>query len=317
MTIPPRPAEFTAHSAPDGVELLLDAYKATDGGLWWPTRPIITPRLQLVHTNGAENEGSIESAIRWGNSGVYGRTHPHYQVDRDRAAKLVPSNRRGIGNATRVDHRSEHGNVTDWSLVIETADEGYPTTNRPDAPGEDSGFIGTQIETIAGILAYESILHGIPLGPPNEWFGAGTATHTEPFGYPYWTIYDGKVCPGRTKKEQMQTTVVPLARQIVSAWTDPQVPPLPPQEPDMAQYAKIDEADTALLIVTDTTARWLRTGPEVDAAATVCTNTVDDPRILLPVDCLARAWIGDLPHYRDGAAAGPVRVTGDMWAQTV
>src|SRR3546814_7074446 len=84
--------------------------------------------------------------------------------------------------------------VADWSIVIETADEGYPT------PGEAGGFIGDQVEMVAQILAYESILHAIPLRYPTEWWGAGSACHTEPYGYPYWTNASGKVCPGRTKK---------------------------------------------------------------------------------------------------------------------
>ena len=214
MSVPARPAHFHPHGAPVGVEIKLDAYRSTDGGEWWPTRPVISPRLQLVHTNGATGEGSIESAINWGNSSPYRRTHPHYQVDRGRAAKLVPTDRRGIGNATKVDYRGEHGNVSDWSIVIETSDLGYPT------PGEDGGFITPwQIEMVATILAYEGILYGIPLSYPTEWYGAGTACHTEPFGHPYWTLHSGKVCPGRTRKQQMREIILPRAIEIANAWT--------------------------------------------------------------------------------------------------
>jgi hypothetical protein len=170
--------------------------------------------LQLVHTNGASREGSIESAINWGNAAPYSNTHPHYQVDRDRAAKLVPTDRKAIGNKTIVEARGAHGDVADWSIVIETADEGYPT------PGEAGGFIGDQIEMIAQIVAYESILHAIPLRYPTEWWGAGTACHTEPFGYPYWSNANGKVCPGRTKKQQLLNVILPRARAIADAWTD-------------------------------------------------------------------------------------------------
>jgi hypothetical protein len=220
MTIPPKPKGYAADAAPAFVELKLSSYKTAGGALWWPTRPQISPRLQLVHTNGATGEGSIESAINWGNAKPYENTHPHYQVDRHRAAKFVPSDRKGIGNATALGAQGDYGNVSDWSIVIETADEGYPT------PGEAGGFIGDQVEMIAQILAYESILWHIPLSYPGEWWQPGTACHTEPFGFPYWTIHTGKVCPGYTKKQQMRTVVLPRAREIAAAWTAPE-----PEEP--------------------------------------------------------------------------------------
>lgn len=219
MAIPPKPTLFASNRAPDFVELKLGAYKTAAGATWWESRPVIKPRLVLVHTNGASREGSIESAINVGNAAPYQNTHPHYQVDRNRAAKLVPTDRKGIGNATTVAARGDHGNVSDWSLVIETADEGYPT------PGEDGGFIGQQVEMVAQILAYESILWGIPLEYPKAWYSDGTAAHTDPFGYPYWSLYDGKVCPGRTKKQQLRDVVLPLARDIAAAWTAPESPP--------------------------------------------------------------------------------------------
>lgn len=221
MPIPPKPAVFVADRAPSWCELKLDAYKTAAGETWWKTRTIIRPKLQLVHTNAARREGSIEAAINWGNAASYSNTHPHYQVDRNRAAKLVPTDRKGIGNKTTVEARGDHGDVADWSIVIETADEGYPT------PGEAGGFIGNQVEMIAQILAYESILHGIPLRYPTQWWEAGTACHTEPFGYPYWTNANGKVCPGRTKKQQMRQVVLPRAIEIAAAWSGPPEPEEP------------------------------------------------------------------------------------------
>ncbi len=220
--MPDRPTVFAPDRAPDFVELKLDAYRGADGKAWWTSRPKITPRLQLVHTNGASKEGSIESAINWGNANPALNTHPHYQVDRHRAAKLVPTDRKGIGNKTAPSHRGEHGDVSDWSLVIETADEGYPT------PGENSGFIGEQVEMIAQILAYESIVHPeILLAYPAQWWEAGTATHTDPFEYPYYTIAKGKVCPGRTKKQQMRTLVLPRACEIRAEWLEEDDMPAP------------------------------------------------------------------------------------------
>lgn len=210
---PPKPRQFAPHLAPEGVEVNLGAFRTAQGGNWWANRPVIHPRLTLVHTNGASREGSIEAAINWGNANPASNTHPHYQVDRWRACKLVPTDRKGIGNHA----------VSDWSIVIETADEGYPI------PGQAAGFIGSQVETIATILAYESIVWGIPLMYPATWNGAGTASHTEPFGYPHWTNAPGKVCPGRTKKQQVVSHVIPRARDIVAAWMTP--PPIPEDLP--------------------------------------------------------------------------------------
>lgn len=235
---------FAPNRAPDFVELKLSAYRTEAGAVWWETRPIITPRLQLVHTNGASQEGSIESSINWGNAAPYANTHPHYQVDRDRAAKLVPTNRKAIGNKTTVEARGAHGDAADWSLVIETADEGYPT------PGESGGFIGEQVEMIAEILAYESIVHRIPLVYPANWWDPGTACHTEPFGYPFWTNANGKVCPGRTKKQQMRDVVLPLARQILDQWTNP------PEEPVAVQYFKTDAAELTVWATADGLTAW-------------------------------------------------------------
>jgi hypothetical protein len=235
--IPPKPTQFAVNRAPDWCELKLSAFKTIAGDVWWETRPRITPRLQLVHTNGATREGSIESAVNWGNAAPYSNTHPHYQVDRNRAAKLVPTDRKGIGNATGVVVQAGHGNVSDWSIVIETSDAGYPT------PGESGGAIATQVDMIAQILAYESILHAIPLGYPATWYGKGTACHTEPFGYPYWTVYDGKVCPGRTKKQQMREIVLPRAVEIANAWTGstPVPTPIPPED-HMAHKVIVEDA---------------------------------------------------------------------------
>lgn len=85
----------------------------------------------------------------------------------------------------------------------------------------------------------------------------------------------------------------------------------------MAHFAKVADDDSALLIVDATSARWLQNADEVRAAETVCQNTPTDPIILLPVDCEARVWLGRLPHYKKGANAGRVRVTAELWAQTV
>jgi len=203
--IPPKPSRFHPHEAPPGVAVNLTAFKNFDypGQPWYQTRQSINPRLQLIHTNGAGGEGGLQSQINWANA-ARGNTHPHYCVNAPQPTKFVPSNRMGIGNYR----------VSDWSIVIETADAGYPT------PGQAGGFLHDHAEIVSRIIAYESILWNIPLEYPSNWQGAGTACHTEPFGYPYWTNSLGKVCPGFTKKRQVREEILPRARQIKAAWTN-------------------------------------------------------------------------------------------------
>jgi hypothetical protein len=216
VTYHPRWGELSPLSAPSFVELKLDAYYNWPSGIQSSfDRPLIAPRIVLVHTNGATKEGSIESAINWGNASP-ANTKPHYQIDRHRAAKLVPSDRKAIGNAR----------IADYSIVIETADEGWPV------PGNAGGFIGEQIEMLAEIIAYECTLSGIPIAYPSAWDGTGVGCHTEPFGYPHWTTVQGKPCPGDTKKRQVRELVLPLAAELA---TIPE--PEPPEEPDeMLEY---------------------------------------------------------------------------------
>jgi hypothetical protein len=124
---PPRPDRFDPEIPPPGFESKLVPF--------WQRRSKIKPRIQLVHTNGASGEGSIESAYNWtlGNlqpGYLYGdppgdlyRTIPHLQIDRSgRGAMMLPADRKGIANYK----------AADFSLGFETADRGhladpYPT----------------------------------------------------------------------------------------------------------------------------------------------------------------------------------------------
>ncbi len=230
LPIPPRPTAFTPDGAPPGVAVNLTAFKAfvngeTVNAEWWRTRTKITPRLLLIHTNGASKEGGLASQSNWANAAP-GNTHPHYSVNAPQPTKFVPTDREGIGNYR----------VSDWSIVVETADAGWPT------PGNAGGFLYDHAEIVARICAYESIVWGFPLDYPDAWDGTGTACHTEPFGYPYWTNSVGKPCPGVEKKRQVRDEILPRARQIRNAWVGlvPPVdshPPTPPED-DM-QLAKI------------------------------------------------------------------------------
>lgn len=217
--IPPRPAAFTPEGAPPGVAVDFTALKDEAGRPWHLGRPVIEPRLTLVHTNGASVEASLQSSINHGNRAP-ANTKPHYCVNRPQPTKLVPSNRRAIANATVDAYQGSYGDVSMFSIAIETADAGWPT------PGDAGGFLADHAEIVARILAYESIVWDIPLEYPSAWHGAGTACHTEPFEYPFWTLYRGKACPGREKKRQVREEILPRAREIRAAW-------LAPEEEDM------------------------------------------------------------------------------------
>lgn len=223
--MPAKPAVFSPEGAPVGVEVRFVTFFAE--------RPLMatTPRLQLVHTNAAQREGNITSAWNWAHAAPHRNTCPHYQIDLDgRARKMLPSNRVGIANATVDAYQEGRGDVREWSLAYETADTG--TLADPSI----SAFTAPQAETLAQVLAYESITNGIPLSAPSTWWGAGTAAHTDPFGYPYWTTVSGKTCPGAKKKAQLRDLVIPRARAIVAEWTAPPPTPLPPpdeQDDDM------------------------------------------------------------------------------------
>lgn len=229
--IPPRPASFTPEGAPVGVEV--------DYVSFWQTRSFITPRIQLAHTNAASRQSSIEAAKRWSESAPGSHTLPHYQVDRDgRACKFLPTNRKGIANQTVAEYRGEHGSVQNWSLAYETADTG--TLDDPTI----SDYTDVQAETLATIMAYESVVWDIPLELPTEWYGSGTASHTDPFGYPYWTNARGKTCPGAKKKARLRNEILLRAQIIKVAWLGGDNPiEHPPEDDDImtpAQEAKVD-----------------------------------------------------------------------------
>lgn len=201
----PKPAVFDPAAPPPGCR-----------ALWFPRygeRVKIRPRIQLAHTNGASKMGSIESSFNWATSKWGSNTMPHFQVDWDGdAALFMPTDRKAIGNYQ----------ISDYSIVIETADLGYLQD-----PTYAAGYSAAQIKVLAHILAYNSIVWGIPLSYPATWDGTGTASHTEPFGYPYWTNSRGKICPGNQKKADLVNKILPYARAIVAAWTTPVLDPLP------------------------------------------------------------------------------------------
>jgi hypothetical protein len=109
------------------------------------------------------------------------------------------------------------------NLIVETQDLGYGVG----MPGEAAGYTDPQRATIVRIVAFESLVHGIPLVVPSAWDGHGIGSHTDPFGYPYWTNSVGKVCPGAAKKADLLRIIAEAEAQAL-AWI-PTPPPTPPE----------------------------------------------------------------------------------------
>lgn len=223
--------------APPGVIVDFEAFKWDDGSPWWEHRPIIRPTTQVVHTNAASRESTVQGQVNWSNAGIRSNTHAHYNVNNPQPTKHLPTDRRGIGNSSLYTVEREAG-VPDcswWSLVIETGDAGW----RLDPAISD--FLPGHAEIVARILAYESIVWEIPLAYPSKWTDPGTITHTEPFPYPYFTIRDGKSCPGDKKKRTVREQILPRARQIRASWLQ--------EEETMYRFIRIEgNADQHLVI---------------------------------------------------------------------
>jgi hypothetical protein len=213
-SFPVKPDHFSPHGAPAGVEIRFYSL--------WQSRPLLhgAARLAVVHTNAAEREGSLDSASNWAERNRLDDgtdyTIPHYQVDRNgRARKILPTNRRGICNSTgaSLEEQDGHEDVSWFSYAIETADTGTI------ADPLISAFTAAQAETVATIIAYESVVHGYPIVIPSTWYGTGVGSHTDPFPYPAWTTKRGKTCPGLSKKAQVRDLIIPRAQAIKGAWT--------------------------------------------------------------------------------------------------
>lgn len=267
---------FTPDGAPEGVEVKFVPFTSQ--------RPIIHPRSLFVHTNAASGEGSIEASWNWALAKPNSNTLPHYQVDRSgRARKMLPSNRKGIGNGTVDAYQGTHGDLSTFSLVVETADLGYGTGK----PGDLNEFTPAQGETVARIIAYESIVWRFPIQYPTEWFGAGVAAHTEPFTYPYTTLYKGKTCPGSVKKRQLREWLMPRARAVVAEWALPSAPSQQSVKVP-AMFVSFWEPDGSWWLIYDGLNRRdkLTAGEAWDLVASGI------PRIDLPVDLLPQTGDG-------------------------
>jgi len=173
---------------------------------------------------------------RPGCAGPGGHTVPTYRVEAGaggaaRAHKLVPSDRRAVGAAT-VDRGARfpgtrrtiwptlapdvqadiaaHGNVAGWAIAIEVA-----------SADRDPTFDAAQIEVLAGILAFEAVVHSIPLVWLDQWHGAGIGGHTAPFPFPFTTADPDLECPGAEQVRQLRDVVLPRAAERAAAWRAP------------------------------------------------------------------------------------------------
>ncbi len=220
FTIPPRPAAFTPQGVAPGCERIANLY----------ARELLGRQVDIltVHTNWAGGEGDIESAQRWTLSAPGSNTYAHYHHDTDgRAAKMLDTNRRGIGTAGTSAYWSQFNmpNASWRSLTYETADRGTRTDPAP----VGSYFTDKQMYALARDLAYECVVWKIPpilLPHPTK---RGIVGHCKPFPYPAFTTANGKQCPGDRKYKQLVDVVIPWTAAIVSAWTSTPVPvPKPP-----------------------------------------------------------------------------------------
>ena len=241
LPIPLTPTYFGPDGAPPGVELQLDAYQTLDDGYWWlASRPLIQPHVIVVHTNAASREGTVDAAINWGKSSR-NRTKPHYCVNWPWPTKTLATNKRGIANSTTSTVEAEYGVLDSsfWSIAIETADTG--TLDDPDISDflteSTFGTIGTpHAEIVARIIAYESIVWDFPIKMPAEFYDPGVVSHTDPFGYGFFTTVLGKTCPGDKKKATVRNQIIPRAAKIKAAW-------LGQEEPSMTPYIRLVDKD--------------------------------------------------------------------------
>lgn len=247
--IPPKPSSFTPFDAPPGIDVDFSALRGR-GDDWWKSRPAIDPRNVTLHTQAGSGRGNSNGLIGWANAGEYSNTHPHYGLNTDRSVKLVPSDRRGIGNSTESWYERQQGEVdaSYFSIVVETEDGGSRNAPYVDGgeyalnPGRleiDLGPLAPDLaEDYARIMAFEAIVHDLPLIVAPEWNAKGMLTHTWPFPWPAHTTQEGKNCPTPSKKRQFVEELLPRAIEIHAAWTGIRPPEPPPKDDEIMIFMK-------------------------------------------------------------------------------
>jgi hypothetical protein len=243
FAIPPKPSSFTPQGVAPGCRRIPNLYPRVKMG-----RRV---DILCVHTNWAQGEGSIESAVNWSLSAPGVRTYAHYQHDRDGdAAKMLDSDRRGIGTGGKAWYWDQFDLPTaSWrSLTFETADRGLRTDPDP----EGSYFSDAQLASLTRDLAYECVVHDIPPVLLPHPTGRGIVGHCHPFPYPVFTTASGKQCPGHRKYRQLVDVVIPWTAAIVAAWTATTPPPAPAPAPPPAPLPDLEVPPDMWLIVKTT-----------------------------------------------------------------
>lgn len=284
--IPPKPAGFTPNGTPFGVEPNLDALVTDSGTPWRHTRPTIRPRMIVVHTNAASVEASSKSQVNWGNR-ARNNTKPHYAINEPSPWKLVPTDKRSIANSTGSSVESHYGerDASFWTISVETADAG--------SRAGIGDFLHDHDELVARVIAYESIVWGIPLVVPDRWNGSGVVTHTEPWPYPYFTTARGKTCPGVVKKNRvLRGDILPRAQQIRNGWMRKEVPMFEPYlyEPPRGY----DRSVNPVFIVHGTGARPA-TGRDVETVFASLPSFADEPKNAVRYDLVYKSVVGEEP----------------------
>lgn len=248
---PPRPpADFDEFTAAPGWATDFDAFHNWPGGVTsWRDRPIIAPRIIVLHTNAASVEASLDSQRNWGNAHP-NNTKPHACVNAPQPTLMVPATRRAIANSTGSDVEDRLGvdDASFWSIAVETADMGWKAAEAAGILGNsDIGpFLYDHAELIARQCAVWCLLFDIPAAPLTGTdhdfvHGRGIVTHTEPWPYPYLTTARGKWCPGLTKKQQTLNEIIPRTAEIIRAWTE-EADDMPISNEDIAKIADAVQA---------------------------------------------------------------------------
>ena len=103
-----------------------------------------------------------------------------------------------------------------------------------------------QCEQQAGLIAFGHLRDGVPIALPVRWDAPGAGYHRL-FGWPHWSVFQGKTCPGDARVLQWPA-ILARARAIVAdahGITPPPPPPLP-QETDV-KIIFVQDSDTGAI----------------------------------------------------------------------
>lgn len=157
---------------------------------------LMTPTQIILHTNAGPRSSSWLNLFKWSTESYdadRGVTQPHFQVNLDGTiAQGLPMDRQGV--------HARFANVR--AIGVETQDYGTLQGGIEDDPWSPA-----QIDSLVRICAHANLFYNIPIQLPNSWDSPGIAHHAR-FGYPKWSKYRGKTCPGRTRVSQVLEVLV-------------------------------------------------------------------------------------------------------------